>query len=87
VVWLGITGVVLIVAGVFVPMFGPMLGRDFGRLQLALCGAGLAAWGAAVIARKLRGTREDSVDGDAAGDFHDHDGHNGGHGDGEGDGH
>jgi hypothetical protein len=89
VAWLGITGIVLLVAGVFAPMFGPMFHRDFGRTSFTLCVIGMAAYLAAGIRRRVRGTRDASGGDDAVSDtsteFGGHDSHGGGHGTGDGD--
>jgi F0F1-type ATP synthase assembly protein I len=89
--WLGITAVVLFVAGLLAPVLGLILDRDFGHAPLALCIAGMAGLGAALILRRLRGDRDTSgsVDGgvsDATTDFGRHNGHDGGHGGDDGDG-
>jgi hypothetical protein len=82
--WLVFTGVVLFIAGFSAPLFGSILGRDFGRASLALCIVGMAALVARAILYKPRGVRRASIDSD--GNFSDtsdlggHDGHDGGHG-------
>jgi hypothetical protein len=43
--WLGIAGVLLLVAGLLTPLFGPILGRNFGQTAFALTVAGLILFG------------------------------------------
>ena len=86
--WLGIAGLVLIIAGLIVPMFGPMFDRNFGYESLALTLAGMGVLAAGRIRRSLlkdRGAIDGSY-GDATGgdsDRENHHAHNGEH-DGDG---
>jgi hypothetical protein len=84
VAWLGFIGVVLFILGFLAPMFGLILGRDFGRASLALCIAGMAALILRTVLYRPRGVRNASIDSDGnfsdTSDFGGHDGHDGGHG-------
>jgi hypothetical protein len=76
-------GVVLLLAGLIVPMFGPMLGRNLGHAALGLTIAGLVAFAAGTIRRRSGedGGAVDGSYGDATGpdtDLGRHDGHDGG---------
>jgi hypothetical protein len=84
VAWLRITGGVLFIAG----MVGLIFGAESGRVSLALCIAGMAAWGAALIAQRRRGKQSslgedddaldellDLLDGSTSGHHNHHRGH------------
>jgi hypothetical protein len=90
--WLGIIGVILLIVGLIVPIFGPMAGRNFGLESFVLIGVGLVVLAAGTV-RKRPSKDEGALDGsygDATGSTIDHGGHNehgghdGGHGDGGG---
>ena len=86
--WLGIAGVLLLMAGLLTPLFGPILGRNFGQAAFALTVAGLILFGLSALYQRIRGNSDlaDGSSGDASGtDSPDsRDSHEGGHG-GEGD--
>jgi hypothetical protein len=78
-------GVVLVLAGVITPLFGPMLGRNYGRASFALTLLGLAVFALAAI-RRRPGRDEGTSDGNYGGatgtngDAGGHDWDDGGHG-------
>ena len=85
--WLGISGIVLLIAGALVPALGPILHRSFAGASFALCAAGILMYSAAVSRRGSRGTQDGS--GDPTGGISDttsdhgsgHGWHDGGHSD------
>jgi hypothetical protein len=80
-----IVAVALIIVGSIVPLFGPMLGRNFGLESAVIIGVGLVTWAVTTIRRRPNadGSASGGTYGDSTGasDFHgSHDGHGGGHG-------
>jgi hypothetical protein len=82
--WLGIAGVMLLLAGLITPLFGPLLGRNFGHVSLALTIAGLVLFGLSALFQRRSGDSgtPDGGYGDPSGihSANGHDSHDHGHG-------
>lgn len=83
--WLGIIGLVLLVLGLIVPLFGPMLGRNFGLESFAITAVGLVLFALHLLLRRppedpgaSEGSYGDAADSSGSSD---HGGHDGGDGD------
>lgn len=82
--WLGIAGVLLLLAGLIAPLFGPLVSRNFGQASLALTIAGLVLFGLSALHQRSSGDRgaPDGSSGDVPGadSLNGNDSEDGGHG-------